>query len=99
MIFLAAAIFVTHLAALAFYPALRLRGLFRALAWGACTTVVALSPCLVPLGSTGLRQVASMVAIALLVKLYDAYQSGDLARQRGVLFYAAWLPNPCWLVL
>jgi len=99
MIFLAAAIVVAHLAALAFYPALRLRGLVRMLAWVVCTAIVALSPCLVPLGSTGLRQIAVMVAIAILVKLYDSFRSADLARQRGFLFYATWLPNPCWLVL
>lgn len=99
MIFLAAAIVVACVAALAFYPALRLRGPVRTLAWAACTAVVAVSPCLIPMSSPGLRQVASMVAISLLVKLYDSFNSGDLARERGFLHYAAWLPNPCWLVL
>jgi hypothetical protein len=99
MLFALAAVVVAHVAALAFFPALCLRGPFRTLSWLLCSAFVALTPCLVPLGSPPWRFVSTLVAIALLAKLYDLFRSGDLAFRRGMLFYLAWLPNPFSLVL
>jgi hypothetical protein len=99
MLFALAAVIVAHVAALVFFPAIRLRGPFRTLAWLLCSALVALSPCLVPVGSPEWRFVSTLVAIGLLAKLYDVYRSGDLAFRRGIQFYLAWLPNSFWLVL
>jgi hypothetical protein len=99
MLFALAAVVVAHVAALAFFPALCLRGPCRTLFWLLCSAVVALSPCLVPLSSQAWRFVSTLVAVALLAKLYDLFRSGDLAFRRGIQFYLAWLPNSFWLVL
>ena len=99
MLFALAAVIVAHVAALVFFPALRLRGPLRTLAWLVCSAFVGLSPCLVPLDSLAWRFVSTLVAISLLAKLYDLFRSGDLAFQRGIRFYLAWLPNAFWLVL
>ncbi len=69
------------------------------LAWSASSVVVALSPCLVPTTSKPLRFVASLVAIALLAKLYDVAREPRLARSLGLRSYLAYLPNGFWLVL
>src|SRR5271163_4142011 len=99
MLFALTAVVVAHVAALAFFPALCLRGPFRTLFWLLCSAFVALSPCLVPLGSPAWRFVSTLVAIGLLAKLYDLFRSGDLAFRRGIQFYLAWLANWFWLVL
>ncbi len=99
MLFTLLAVVVAYVAALAFFPAAYLPGPFRALAWLLCSIVVALSPCLVPLGSSVWRCVSTLVAIGLLTKLYDLFRSGDLALRRGIWFYLAWLANFFWLVL
>ena len=99
MLFALAAVVVAHVAAMAFFPALCLRGPFRTLSWLLCSAFVALSPCLVPLGYPAWRFVSTLVAIGLLAKLYDLFRSGDLAFRRGIQFYIAWLPNAFWLVL
>lgn len=94
-----AAVAVAYIAALAFFPASRLRRPWRTLAWSLCSAAVALSPCLVPLNSPGLRFASALVSIGLLVKLYDVLWVGDLADRRGFLFYLTWLPNGYWLTL
>jgi MBOAT, membrane-bound O-acyltransferase family len=94
-----AAVVVAHVAALAFFPALRLRGPSRTLAWFLCSACVALSPCLVPLRTPGSRFLSTLVAIGLLPKLYDLFRSGGHPFRRGFLFYLAWLPNSFWLVV
>ncbi|HEY2251994.1 MAG TPA: MBOAT family O-acyltransferase, partial [Planctomycetaceae bacterium] len=99
MLFALTAMMVAHVAAAAFFPALRLRGPFRMLAWLFCSAVVALSPCLVPQGSREWRFISTLVAIGLLPKLYDLFCSGDIAFRRGLRFYLAWLPNSFWLVI
>jgi hypothetical protein len=99
MLFALTAVVVAHVAALAFFPALCLRGHFRTLAWLLCSALVALSPCLVPLNFPAWRFGSTLVAIGLLAKLYDLFRSGDLAFRRGIQFYLAWLPNSFWLVV
>lgn len=86
-------------AALAYYPARRLGGASRTLAWLASSAVVALSPCLIPLTSKPLRFVGSLIAITLLVKLYDVYMESRLALHMSLQSYLAYLPNGFWLVL
>ena len=86
-------------AALAFYPARRLGGRGRTWAWLACSTVAALSPCLVPLSAKPVRFVASLTAITMLVKLYDVYRQCRLAQHMSLQSYLAYLPNGFWLVL
>jgi hypothetical protein len=80
------------------FPALSLRKGPRIVAWLACSIAVGLTPCLLP-AATPARTVSSLVAIGLLAKLYDVYQSGDLMRGRSFLWYLAWLPNDFWLAL
>jgi hypothetical protein len=99
MLFALAAVVVAHIAALAFYPALCLRGPLRALAWLLCSACVTLSPCLVPLESPEWRLLSTLVAIGLLPKLYDLFRSGDYAFRQGLCFYLLWLPNWFWLVV
>jgi hypothetical protein len=94
---LAAALALT--AAFAFYPVLRLGPRSRALAWLVCSTIVGLSPCLVPLTATPLRLLASLLAITLLIKLYDLYREAQLAVDLSLVTYLALLPNPFRLVL
>ena len=86
-------------AALAYYPARRLGGRCRTLAWLASSAVVALSPGLIPLTSKPLRFVGSLLAITLLVKLYDVYMESRLAQCMSIQSYLAYLPNGFWLVL
>jgi hypothetical protein len=96
---LAAAVTVAYAAALLFFPALRLRGIVaRALACFAATAAVVLSPCLVPLHSSVERLCASLVAVGLMTKLYDLFQSTDTRHERGLRWYAFWLLNFFWLV-
>jgi len=97
--FVALASAVAFAAAIAFYGARRLGGRSRTLAWLACSAAVALSPCLVPLDSKPLRLVESLIAITLLVKLYDVYMEARLAQRMSLQSYAAYLPNGFWLVL
>jgi hypothetical protein len=90
---------VAFAAALAFYPVRRKGGRGRTWAWLACSAVVALSPCLVPLDAKPVRFVASLTAITMLVKLYDVYVECGLAQHSSLHSYLAYLPNGFWLVL
>jgi hypothetical protein len=94
----AAAIVVASVAAILFFPALRFSGIARALAWLVSSMIVAASPCLIPQNSPVQRLIAAMVAIGLLVKLYDLFRSSDGNCPVGLRFYLAWLPNFFWLV-
>src|SRR5262245_28428682 len=86
-------------AALAFYPARRLGPRSRTLTWLVCSALVGFSPCLVPLTAAPLRLLASLLAITLLVKLYDVYREAQLAPDLSLVTYLAFLPNPFRLVL
>ncbi|SRR5579883_1886405 len=86
-------------AALAFYPALRLGRRIRTLVWLFCSAIVGLSPCLIPLGATPLRSIASLLSIGLLVKLYDLNREARLARHLGLGSYLDYILNFFWLVL
>jgi MBOAT, membrane-bound O-acyltransferase family len=86
-------------AALAFYPARRPGCQIRTSVWLASSVVVALSPCLIPLTAKPLRFVASLLAITLLVKLYDVFREPGLAERLDLQSYLAYLPNGYWLVL
>jgi MBOAT, membrane-bound O-acyltransferase family len=99
MLFALAAVVGAHIAALAFFPALCLRGPFRTLSWLLCSAFVALSPCLVPLRFPEWRFLSTLAAIGLLAKLYDLFWSGDYAFRQGLCFYFLWLPNSLWLVV
>jgi hypothetical protein len=90
---------VAFAAALSFYPVRRTGARTRTLTWLASFTAVAVSPCLVPLNSKPLRFVASLVAIALLVKLYDMYREPQLAQRMSLRSYFPYLGNGFWLVL
>ena len=67
--------------------------------WLASSVVVALSPCLIPLTAKPLRFAASLIAITLIVKLYDAFREPELAQRLNLWSYLANLPNGYWLVL
>src|SRR5262245_23100358 len=95
---LALASAVSLAAALAFYPALRLRPRGRTLSWLACSAAVGVSPCLIPLEANPLRFLASLFAITLLVKLYDLHRQAPLGLRLGLRSYLAYLPNGFWLV-
>ncbi len=97
--FIALTTAVALAAALAFYPARRLGARSRTPAWLAASAVVALSPSLIPLTSTPLRFVASLIAVALLVKLYDLHMEPRLSLRLSLQSYVAYLANPLWLVL
>lgn len=97
--FIALALAVAFAAALAFYPARRLGGRSRTPAWLVSSAVVALSPCLVPLTATPLRLVASLIAIGLLVKLYDVHMEPRLVLRMSLRSYLIYLANFFWLVL
>jgi MBOAT, membrane-bound O-acyltransferase family len=86
-------------AALAFYPVRRPGGRIRTLAWLASSVVVALSPCLIPLAAKPSRFGCSLIAITLMVKLYDAFREPELAKGLNLWSYLANLPNGYWLVL
>jgi hypothetical protein len=60
---------------------------------------VALSPCLIPTTANPLRFVASLIAVTLLVKLYDTYKEPELAQRLMPRSYVAYLANGFWLVL
>lgn len=96
---MALAVGFAYAAALAFYPALRLNRGGRTLSWLLLSSAIALSPCVIPLTARPLRLLASLVAITLLVKLFDAFQAFRLALRLGFLPYAVYLPNGFWLVL
>jgi hypothetical protein len=96
---LALAVVVAFVAALAFYPALRLPHRSRAIIWLGCSTIVGLSPCLISLNATPLRFLASLLAITLLVKLYDVHREVRLGLHLSLWSYLAYLPNGFWLVL
>lgn len=104
MIHAIAAAAFAYLAAIAFYPVIGLRGPIRTAAWFVCSTCVYLSPCSVPLSLSGWRFAVSLLAITLLVKLFDLVATGPGAcmssrLHKGFHFYLAWLLNGAWLVL
>lgn len=96
---LAMASIVALVAALAFYPALRLGHRIRTLVWLFCSAIVGSSPCLIPPSATPLRLMVSLLSIGLLVKLYDLHREARLARQLGLGPYLAYIPNFFCLVL
>lgn len=50
-------------------------------------------------GFKAIALVASLIAVTVLVKLYDFYREGRLAQRRSVYFYLFNLPNGFWLLL
>lgn len=96
---LAMASAVALVAALVFYPALRLGHRTRALAWLICSAIVGFSPCLIPPSETPMRLIASLLSIGLLVKLYDLHREARLARHLSLGSYLAYIPNFFCLVL
>lgn len=90
---------VIVVAALGYYPARRARTRVRTLLWLASMCLVAVSPSLVPLARAPLRLGASLIAIAVLVKLYDMHREPELAGGLSFWSYVAYLPNGFWLVL
>jgi D-alanyl-lipoteichoic acid acyltransferase DltB (MBOAT superfamily) len=97
--FVALAPGVAFAAALAFYPVRRPGTRSRTLIWLASSAIVAFSPCLIPSTSKPLRFAASLIAITLLVKLYDMYRERRLAQCMSLWSYLAYLANWFWLVL
>src|SRR5215218_10641731 len=86
-------------AATAFYPARRLGRRGRTAAWLAASAVVALSPGLIPWTASPWRFASSLIAITLLVKLYDVHREARHALRMRLWAYLAYLPNGFWLVL
>jgi hypothetical protein len=84
-------------AALAFYPAMNWRPGLRRTAWIGCTVVVALSPGAVPVRSVW-RMAAGLVAVALLLKLYDLERAAARGLRLNFRSYLAYLPNWFWMV-
>jgi len=93
---LAAAVAIA--ATFGFYPAMRLGRSWRTCAWLVCSAVVALSPAIVPLDFTSLRFVASLLAITLLVKLFDMHQAAQSERLPDFSSYAGYVSDIFWLV-
>src|SRR5687768_11920144 len=90
------AFLIANAAALGFYFALRLRPRARTVAWLICSAAIALAPCCVPRGARALRFLDCVVAITLLLKVYDAYRKPDRAAGIGVGRWIAYLPNWFW---
>lgn len=101
MRFVIAAAFAWSAAAV-FYFALDWRIRSRALAYCLCSAIVAVSPALIELDDQDdsiQRLIASLLAISLLVKLYDAFRAPERFRAFGFLFYVGHLANWFWLVV
>lgn len=101
MRFVIAAAFAWSAAAV-FYFALGWRIRSRAVAYCLCSTIVALSPALIELDDRDdsiQRMIASLLAISLLVKLYDAFRAPDRFCSFGFRFYFGHLANWLWLVV
>ena len=95
---IAASATVAYVAAISFFPASVCPASARCLAWLTCSTIVALSPCLIPVTSSVQRMAGTLVAVALMAKLYDVLRAADLHCQKGLRSYMTWLPNCFWLV-
>jgi hypothetical protein len=95
----AIAILLTFSSGLLFRFALAWPAWARAVAWLSASTVVTLTPCMIPLASPRHRLVASLVAIMVLVKLYDAFRRPLAARELPLREYAIYLLNGFWLVV
>jgi hypothetical protein len=93
------AILLSWLAALAFRIALNWSDNGRAIGWSFCSLSIGLAPCFVPLTCLPCRLAAAMVAIALLVKLYDLFRNPLLAKHLSTASYSLYLANWFWLVL
>jgi hypothetical protein len=65
--------------------------------WLVSSLVVSCSPCLVPVGSIW-RLASSLVAIALLVKLYDSLHSSQRVSPDRLVSRLSWFGNFFWLV-
>src|SRR5688572_10735601 len=90
---------IANAAALGFHFALRLGPQWRMLAWLVCSGVIGLSPCWVPREARELRFLIGVVAVTLLLKVYDAYRHAAAAAALGAGRWAAYLPNWFWFVL
>lgn len=88
---------VAAIATIAFIPFIGMRRIIRIPVGLICFAVVALTPCLVPLGAPQ-RLLSALVMACLLAKLIDLILGNNTVRH-GFLFYATWLPNAFWLVL
>jgi hypothetical protein len=86
-------------AAFAFRLTLNWNRIGRTTAWLIPSLVVALTPCLVPDTELPKRFIAALVAVALLVKLYDLFSQPMLAQRLTLTSYASYLVNWGWLVL
>lgn len=93
------AFLMANAAALVFYFALRLERRARTVAWLVCSAVIVFSPCCVPRGARALRFLDGVVAVTLLLKVYDAYRQPARAAGMGAGRWAAYLPNWFWFVL
>jgi hypothetical protein len=85
-----------------FYFALSWRMPSRVLAYCLCSAIVALSPALIELDDRDdsiQRLIASLLAISLLVKLYDSFRAPDRFHALGFRFYCSHLANWFWLVV
>ena len=86
---LAMASAIAFVAALAYYP-----GRSRTTFWLICFTIVAFTPCLITPTAKPLRFLAALIAIDLLVKLYDV----RLNLRISLWQYFVYLSNIFWLV-
>jgi hypothetical protein len=74
----------------------------RRIAWFGCTLIVALSPALVELDDLDdaiQRAAAALLAVALIVKLYDVLHAPRCFHRSGFRFYVWYLANWLWLVV
>ena len=90
---LAIALTTSYLAALLFFPALRLKRPKRTTVFVTLAVIIALSPLWVPLNTPSVRFLVALNATALLVKLYDLHVAADRSLSPGFLSFVAFLPN------
>jgi hypothetical protein len=90
---------IANAAAVIFYLALRIRRYARMCAWLACSGVIAISPLWVPIEARALRFLQCVVAVCLVLKLYDAHCDTASASDMGMGRWAAHLPNWFWFML
>jgi hypothetical protein len=86
-------------AVVAYYPMLRWSTSRQRAPWILLMLAAGLAPCLVPLSHVSVRFGATLVAIALLVKLYTAFVQHALAAKMGFGDYAVYLAHPALIVL
>src|SRR3954447_18662217 len=90
---------IANAAALGFYFTLGLDRRGRMIAWLVSSAGIVLSPGWIPRGARALRFVDCVVAVTLLLKVYDAFRAPALAAGMGVGRWVAYLPNWFWFVL